>query len=264
MIKTNLFDQSGSRRLIAQKGVFSVIEYEKDVSIAPNVAQEAYFASLMNVRKRQLVADLDGTTGVTVQGGEMQLMIGALDAATDVHGVGDLAKKFVKSFVTEEKTIKPHYEGTGQLVLEPTFKFIILEDLSSWKEGMVIEDGMFLACENTVNLEVTGRKTVSSLILGKEGIFNTLLTGSGIVALESLVPAEEVISVDLVDDLIRIDGDMAIAWSDTLDFTVERTTSTLIGSWASGEGLVNVYRGTGRVLIAPVRKNKGIAVPKEK
>jgi len=27
----------------------------------------------------------------------------------------------------------------------------------------------------------------------------------------------------------------------------------LVGSAASGEGLVNVYRGTGKVLLAPVR-----------
>lgn len=50
----------------------------------------------------------------------------------------------------------------------------------------------------------------------------------------------------------KIDGNFAIAWSNTLNFTVERTTKTLIGSAASGEGLVNVYRGTGRILVAPV------------
>jgi hypothetical protein len=35
---------------------------------------------------------------------------------------------------------------------------------------------------------------------------------------------------------------MAIAWSASLEFTVERTTKTLVGSAASGEGLVNVYQ----------------------
>ena len=40
----------------------------------------------------------------------------------------------------------------------------------------------------------------------------------------------------------------------TLDFTVERSGKTLVGSAASGEGLVNVYRGTGKVLLAPVEK----------
>ena len=48
-----------------------------------------------------------------------------------------------------------------------------------------------------------------------------------------------------------IDGSFAIAWSENLDFTVERSGKTLIGSAMSGEGLVNVYRGTGRVLIKP-------------
>ena len=45
---------------------------------------------------------------------------------------------------------------------------------------------------------------------------------------------------------------MAIAWSNSLTFTVEKTTRSLMGSAASGEGFVNVYRGTGRILIAPV------------
>lgn len=62
---------------------------------------------------------------------------------------------------------------------------------------------------------------------------------------------------------MKIDGDMAIAWSNTLKFTVERTTGTLAGSVASGEKLVNVYRGTGRVLVAPIEKDKGLPVPEE-
>lgn len=49
-----------------------------------------------------------------------------------------------------------------------------------------------------------------------------------------------------------MDGNFAIAWSQSLKFTVERSTKTLIGSAASGEGLVNVYRGTGKVLMAPL------------
>ena len=88
------------------------------------------------------------------------------------------------------------------------------------------------------------------------------MVGQGIAVLESPVPAEELITIDLEKDMVRIDGSMAIAWSSSLEFTVERTTKTLVGSAASGEGLVNVYRGTGRVLVAPVSQNYGIAIPK--
>ena len=59
--------------------------------------------------------------------------------------------------------------------------------------------------------------------------------------------------VTLENDVLKVDGNFAIAWSGSLDFTVERSGKSLLGSAASGEGLVNVYRGTGKVLLAPVR-----------
>ena len=49
----------------------------------------------------------------------------------------------------------------------------------------------------------------------------------------------------------KIDGKLAVCWSSNLEFTVERSTKTLVGSAVSGEGSVNVYRGTGRVLMCP-------------
>ena len=63
---------------------------------------------------------------------------------------------------------------------------------------------------------------------------------------------EELVTVTLQNDTLKVDGNMAIAWSGSLEFTVERSGKSLIGSAASGEGLVNVYRGTGKVLLAPV------------
>ena len=72
--------------------------------------------------------------------------------------------------------------------------------------------------------------------------------------IESECPRDELIQIDLRDDVLKIDGNYAIAWSSTLEFTVERSGKSLIGSAASGEGLVNVYRGTGRVLMMPTAK----------
>ena len=70
--------------------------------------------------------------------------------------------------------------------------------------------------------------------------------------LESNVPEDELIEVILENDELKIDGNLAVCWSSNLEFTVERSTKTLVGSAVSGEGLVNVYRGTGRVLMCPV------------
>ena len=72
--------------------------------------------------------------------------------------------------------------------------------------------------------------------------------------LESDCPWEELIEIELKDDVLKVDGNFVIAWSGSLNFTVERSGKSLIGSAASGEGLVNVYRGTGRLLMMPTAR----------
>ena len=263
MIRTNLFDQSGARTIKEKVGCFSVIEYERDISVTPDNAQAAYFEAEMNIKKRQLIAQLSDDCGAIVQAGAMQLMIGDIDVTTDVESAGEFLKKLVGSAVTNETIIKPYYRGKGLLVLEPTYNHVILENVRDWGEGIVIEDGMFLACDDSVYYELTSRKTLSSAIFGGEGLFNTLLYGDGIVALESPVPKEELIMVELKDDILKVDGNMAVAWSSELRFTVQKSMKTLIGSAVSKEGLVNVYEGTGKVLVAPIRANRNITFPKQ-
>ena len=72
------------------------------------------------------------------------------------------------------------------------------------------------------------------------------------IALESNVPMDEVIEIELENDVLKIDGSFAICWSTGLDFTVESSSKTLVGSMINSEGLVNVYRGTGKVLMSPI------------
>ena len=79
MIRTNLLAETESRKIIDKMGHFSVIEYLRDISVSPKKAQEAYFASEMNVRKRQLVIDIDPDLGAYVQAGEMQIMMGDIE-----------------------------------------------------------------------------------------------------------------------------------------------------------------------------------------
>lgn len=98
------------------------------------------------------------------------------------------------------------------------------------------------------------RSNFSSAVAGNEGLFNLGIQGNGVLCLESECPREELVEITLENDVLKVDGNNAIAWSGSLDFTVERSGKTLVGSAASGEGLVNVYRGTGKVLLAPVIK----------
>ncbi len=245
--------ENENRKFIKAVDNFHVLEYVQDVSVSPMNAINEYFMSKMNVRRRQVVIDINKDHSAVIQAGSMQWMGGNVQATSGVKGIGDLFGKALKGAVTKESAVKPEYVGEGCLVLEPTYKYIILQEVSKWGAvGMTIEDGMFLACDANVKRNIIARKNVSSAVLGGEGLFNMSLQGRGVAALESNVPENELIEIELENDELKIDGNLAVCWSSNLDFTVERTTKTLVGSAVSGEGLVNVYRGTGKVLMSPV------------
>ena len=245
--------QNENRKYAKSIENFHVLEYVQDASVSPMNAMNEYFMSKMHVRRRQVVIDIDKDHSAVIQAGAMQWMGGNVQATSGIKGIGDFLGKALKGAVTKETAVKPEYVGEGCLVLEPTYKYIILADIGKWgPAGMTIEDGMFLACDANVKSKVVARKSLSSAVLGSEGLFNLSLHGNGVAALESNVPEDELIEVILENDELKIDGNLAVCWSSNLDFTVERSTKTLVGSAVSGEGLVNVYRGTGRVLMCPV------------
>ena len=253
MYKISNFTNNDDVKILKELGPFKVIEYVKDLSVTPQTAQICYFSNLMNVRKRQVICNL-AKSSITIQAGAMQWMIGDVNATTGIKGAGDLFSKMVRGKVTGESAIKPEYVGTGEIVLEPTYKHILLLNLEEWNNSIILDDGLFLACESCLKQKAVMRNNISSAVAGNEGLFNLGIEGKGVLCLESPCPQEELIEIELENDVIKIDGNRAIAWSGSLEFTVERSGKTLIGSAASGEGLVNVFRGTGKVLIAPVDK----------
>ena len=253
MFQIKNFTDNDDVRVLDRKGPFQIIEYTRDLSVSPADAALAYYCNAMNVRKRQVMCDLSAAN-ITVQSDAMQWTVGNVNATTGIKGMGDLFGKALRGSVTGESTIKPEYTGDGLMMLEPTYKHLLLVDVGEWGGSIVLDDGLFLACDSRLKHKAVMRSNLSSAVAGNEGLFNLGLQGSGVVCLESTVPKEELIEIELVNDVLKIDGNNAIAWSGSLNFTVERSGKSLIGSAASGEGLVNVYRGTGRVLMAPVTK----------
>ncbi|MFD2170500.1 AIM24 family protein [Tumebacillus lipolyticus] len=239
-----------------QLGGFTVIEYKEDLSNSTlEDAQSNFYMSKSNMRNKQLMIELENSE-VMMRAGAMQYMIGNIEMTTGVKGVGGFVRNLVTSAVTSTSAIKPHYKGTGTILLETTYQYLWLIDVDN--DHIVIEDGMFLACDTTLDISVTARKSLSSAALGGEGLFNLSAKGRGILAVEAPIPSEEVVIVELQNDVLKVDGNFAIMWSHSLDFTVERAGKTLVGSAASGEGLVNVYRGTGMVWLAPHMQSRPI------
>ncbi len=89
MYRLSNFMDNDDIKTLDSKGPFTVIEYQRDLSVTPESAIVAYYSSEMNVRKRQVVCDLSKTR-VTIQAGSMQWMLGDVNATTGIKGVGDL------------------------------------------------------------------------------------------------------------------------------------------------------------------------------
>ncbi len=179
---------------------------------------------------------------VTVEAGAMHYMLGNIQIQADLPSVGGM----IKSKLTKEKVVRPVYSGTGDVFLEPTFGECNILDLNN--EEWILDRGSFLACDAGVTIGMLTNKAWSGFFSG-EGFFQTSVSGRGKVLFLSPGPLE---TVELHGETLTVDGSFAVARTAGLEFKVERATKKLFSSWASGEGLVNTFRGSGKVLIAPV------------
>lgn len=247
----NFLGQNPNLNVIEEKGIFTVFEHEQDLSVSPGSAQASYFMSQMCCTPKQVLIKLNNNA-VRLKPGAMQMMLGNVTQETGVKGVGDLFGKAVKAKMTGDNVIKPLYKGSGYIITEPTYAFPLILNTADWGGAIVCDDGMFLCCDDEVRDSVVARSNFSSAIAGGEGLFNLSLEGNGLVVVASACPLNELYAIQLENDTIKIDGNNAVCWSKSLEFTVERSGKSLIGSMASSEGLVNVYRGTGKLLVAPL------------
>lgn len=148
MVTCNHLLDNANLQVVEQLGNIRVMEYQYDLSVTPETAMTSYFASQMNLRRRQVLIELQNDSYI-VQAGAMQWTCGAVEAGSGIKGVGDLLGKAIASKVTKESAVKPEYRGSGFLMLEPTYRHILLLDVGQWN-GLVLDDGLFLAASGTV------------------------------------------------------------------------------------------------------------------
>ncbi len=215
------------------------------------MAKDLWFMKQENMKVKQIAVYLEND-GCKVEPGAMSYFQGNLEMVSGMT-LGNAVGKFFSGAVTGERAAQPEYKGTGMVVLEPSFKHFITLTLDPG-ESIIVDKGMFYCAQSSVTVRPIMNKTISSALLGGEGIFQQELVGPGLVVLESLVPSEEIDIIEMKNDVLRVDGNFAVLRTGNIDFTVERSAKTLVGSAVSGEGLVNVYRGTGQIWLAPTIK----------
>lgn len=229
-----------------------VLEYQALKGIKDtDMASKLYFMTQQNMKVRQVAIYLNNET-CKIEPGAMSYFQGKLEMVSGVTA-GNFLGRALTGAITGEKMAQPEYKGTGMLVLEPTFRHIMLLELGD-DYKVIVDKGMFYGAQGTVGVKAVMQKNVTSGLLGGEGLFQIELKGPGIAILECEVPMEEINIIELNNDTLKVDGNFAVLRSGNIDFTVEKSAKTLLGSAVSGEGLVNVFRGTGQVWLAPTIK----------
>jgi len=231
--------------------VFDILEYKK----YRKSSLTTYSTGINNIateKMRQVRINVNDS-GLIMQPGALQFMKGPIDM--EIKSIASSAAKgFFKSMGTGESSITPRYSGKyGEIYLEPSYKYFYLLELEN--EELILDDGMFYCCEDTVSLSIHVNKNVASGLFGGEGFKQPKLSGSGIAVLESDVPFEEVLIYHLEDETLKVDGNFALVVRGNIEMNIEKSSKSIIGTVKSGEGLLHVYRGTGEVWLSP---SKGI------
>lgn len=183
--------------------------------------------------------------------GNIEIIKKNIEIKNKSGGLLGFGKKIIASKLIGETEFKPTYSGSGEIFLEPSFGHFALIELED--DQIIVGDNMFHGCEDGIEVNVATQENVPSEFLGNKGLYQIRIEGSGIVALKVPVPETEIFKCILIDDTLKVDGDFAILRTGNIEFSVEKSSKSIIGTMASEEGLVNIYRGTGEVWLAPTK-----------
>ena len=179
---------------------------------------------------------------VRTESGALHYMRGPITMQTQTPSAGG----FLKSLATGENIFRPTYTGTGELYLAPSLSGYHILELTG--EEWILDRGAYWASDGSIDISIERNKLLTGLT-GGEGLFQTKVKGRGRVVIVAQGPVE---AVELRGERLVVDGNFAIARTGALNYKVEKATKSMVGSMTSGEFAVNVFEGSGTVLIAPI------------
>jgi uncharacterized protein (AIM24 family) len=197
------------------------------------------------------IVELEGTRyvdarlekeSIRAEAGALSYMQGNIRMDTPLPGLGQI----FKCALSNESAVRPRYEGTGVVTLQSSMGGYYALDVNG--EDWILENGAYWASDGGVTLGLHREPVLTSLWAG-EGLidYQTKLGGHGVAVLNADGPVHE---VTLKDESIAVEGKLVIARTAGLHYRVRRPVKSLIGYWLSGESVVRVYSGTGRVLMS--------------
>jgi uncharacterized protein (TIGR00266 family) len=173
-----------------------------------------------------------------------------MDDTIDVDGKveGGIMKGFGRMLAGEKfffQTLKAN-RGEGTVTLAPTtLGGLIALELNGNGGYMVQKDG-FLAGTEGIEIDTKIQNLAKGMFSG-EGFFVMKIHGKGTAFVNSYGAIHE---VDVpAGRQVVIDNQHLVAWSESLNYTIDKASKGWISSATSGEGLVCKFTGPGKVYI---------------
>lgn len=215
-------------------------------------AKDLYYANQIGIKLKQVVITLKNSA-IQTEVGALQFHKGRVQGSSGIsnQSASGLAKKMIASNLTNESAIKPIYSGTGKVFLEPSFKHYLIVELNN--DEIIMDKGIFVCCEDSIEVGVSRVKSIKAAIGGGEGLFQTKLSGTGLAVLELPVHSGELMKFNLKNETMQVDGNFVLYRTGNIEFTIERSTKSIFGSVATGEGYLQTFRGIGELVIAPTQ-----------
>jgi uncharacterized protein (AIM24 family) len=200
---------------------------------------------VFEIKKMELMHYVEITLNnesVRTEAGAARYWRGNINMTNPMPSVGNM----IKSKMTGNKVFRPVFTGTGKVMLAPRFHEFALIELNNSK--VVLEKSAYWASE--MGVEVTAHTNSLSVgFMSGEGFLQTAVVGTGKVIAASPGPIEV---VDLKNEQLVLDKAYAVARSAGLSYNVRQSSRSITGTFASGEGFVQVIEGTGRVYLSAI------------
>lgn len=213
---------------VKEKGSFIIMQ-EKEPVVYPEDKSQGYLRYQTEMTKQQLICNV-GSCPIIIKPDAYLFDVG--EKAISKNSGGLLKKGSNEKEVSE----MPEFVGQGYILSKQTDHSILIFDMSEWAEQLTVDENAFLACESGIKHKIISKASLSSAV-GTKGN-NIGLAGKGFVCIESPIPENMLTTIVLEKDVLRLQSGRALAWSSTLNFSVE---STAVGA-------VEVFSGSGKII----------------
>lgn len=190
---------------------------------------------------RQVRIDLQNEA-VRAARGAMSNLSGDITFTPKLPNAGDI----FRSIFARESRIRPFYQGTGSILLQPSVAGFHVFDVDAG-DTWILEPGEYWASEASVNLGLHREPVFSSLWAGDGFLsWKTTVSGVGRVAINAPGPVEE---VEIKDGELKVQGHLVLGRTAGLKFRSVKS-ARFPRNFISGQKRLRVYEGTGKALVS--------------